>query len=109
METQSSTAWVCAVSVATVWTSPEAPREIDAPGLENPVKLNKWLEQLPFEPRLDLCDGNLVQTQLLYGEHVHVEKISGEWAKIIALWQPKGSYPIDGSSVEYDSSCIKRG
>jgi len=88
METQSSTAWVCAVSVATVWTSPEAPREIDAPGLENPVKLNKWLEQLPFEPRLDLCDGNRVQTQLLYGEHVHVEEISGEWAKIIALWQP---------------------
>lgn len=88
METQSSTAWVCSVSVATVWTSPESPREIDTPGLENPVKLNKWMEQLPYEPRLDLCDRNRVQTQLLYGEPVIVEEISGDWAKVIAVWQP---------------------
>lgn len=88
MDYQTPTTYVCAVSVATVWTSPESPREIDAPGLENPVKLNKWLEQLPFEPRLDLCDGNRIQTQLLYGEHVLVEEINGDWAKIIALWQP---------------------
>lgn len=88
MAVETPTAWVCAVSVATVWTTPESPREIDQPGLENPVKLNKWIEQLPYEPRLDLCDGNRVQTQLLYGEQVLIEEIDGDWAKIIAVWQP---------------------
>ncbi|MFJ7935344.1 NlpC/P60 family protein [Sporosarcina sp. NPDC096371] len=80
--------WYCAVSVATVWTSPESVREIDQPGTENPVRTIKWLEQLPFTARLDLCDGNRVQTQLLYGEPVIVERIQGDWAKIIAVWQP---------------------
>ncbi len=55
--------------------------------MENPVRLTKWLEQLPFELRLDLCDGNRVQTQLLYGEPVIVEEVQGDWAKIIAVWQ----------------------
>lgn len=80
--------WYCAVPVATVWTSPESAREIDQAGTGNPVRLTKWLEQLPFEVRLDLCNGNRVQTQLLYGEPVNVEEIQGDWAKIIAVWQP---------------------
>lgn len=63
--------WYCAVPVATVWTSPESTREIDKAGTENPVRLTKWLEQLPFEARLDLCDSNRVQTQLLYREPVY--------------------------------------
>ena len=80
--------WYCAVPIATVWTSPESARDIDEAGLGNPVKLVEWLEKLPFEPRLDLCDSNRVQTQLLYGEPVIVEDVQGEWAKIIAVWQP---------------------
>ena len=41
--------WNCAVPVATVWTSPESAREIDKAATENPVRLTKWLEQLPYE------------------------------------------------------------
>lgn len=80
--------YACNVPVATIWTSPESARDIDADGLANPVQLNKWLEKLAFEQRLDLCDGNRVQTQLLYGEPVIVDEIVGEWAKVIAVWQP---------------------
>ncbi|WP_438313732.1 NlpC/P60 family protein [Sporosarcina sp. FA9] len=80
--------WHCSVSVATVWTSPESARDIDELGLTNPVQLTKWLEKLSYEPRLDLCNGNRVQTQLLYGEPVLVEETIGDWAKVIAVWQP---------------------
>ncbi len=80
--------WYCAVPVATVWTSPNAARAIDAPGLANPVRLVEWLEKLPFEQRLDLCDGNRIQTQLVYGEPVIVEEVQKDWAKIFAVWQP---------------------
>ena len=89
--------WYCAVPVATMWTSSESARDIDKAGIENPVRLNKWLEQLSFEARLDLCEANRVQTQLLYGEPVIVEEIQGDWAKVIAVWQPtkkdKRGYP----------------
>ncbi|MDN4606665.1 C40 family peptidase [Sporosarcina highlanderae] len=80
--------YACAVPVATVWTSPESAREMDEEGIANPLHLNKWLEKLAYEERLDLCNSNRVQTQILYGEPVIVEKIVGEWARIIAVWQP---------------------
>lgn len=80
--------WYCAVSVASVWTSPESAREIDQGGLDNPVRLTKWLENLTYEPRLDLFNRNRIQTQLVYGEPVIVEEVQGDWARIIAVWQP---------------------
>ncbi|MFJ8064414.1 NlpC/P60 family protein [Psychrobacillus sp. NPDC096426] len=80
--------WVCSVKVATVWTEPSSAREIDTPGISEPVLLTEWLEALTYKERLALCDENRIQTQLLYGEPVLVEKIEGEWAKIIAVWQP---------------------
>lgn len=80
--------WYCTVPVATVWTSPESVRDLDMAGVSNPVRLMEWLEKLTYEPRLDLCDGNRIQTQLLYGEPVIVEETKGEWAKVIAVWQP---------------------
>ncbi|HJF34242.1 MAG TPA: C40 family peptidase [Sporosarcina psychrophila] len=87
METIVNT-WYCAVSVATVWTSPVSARAIDEPGIANPVRLTRWLENLPYAPRLDLCDGNRIQTQLLFGEPVIVEEVQDGWAKVIAVWQP---------------------
>lgn len=83
-----SDVWYCTVSVASVWTSPESARELDAAGLSNPVRLLDWLETLTYEPRLDLCNSNRIQTQLVYGEPVLVDEIQGDWAKIIAVWQP---------------------
>lgn len=80
--------WYCAVSVATVWTSPESIREIDQAGIANPVRLNEWLELNDSTTRLDLCNNDRVQTQILYGEPVIVEEIKGDWAKVFAVWQP---------------------
>lgn len=80
--------WVCSVKVATVWTEPASARKLDAPGISNPVLLVEWLEALVYKERLALCEENRIQTQLLYGEPVLVEKIEGEWAKINAVWQP---------------------
>jgi len=80
--------WVCAVKVGTIWTEPNSAREIDNPAISNPVLLVEWLEALPYKERLALCNENRVQTQLLYGEPVLVDEIVGEWAKVVAIWQP---------------------
>lgn len=88
MTEQSVNMYACAVPVATVWTSPESAREMDTEDVANPLQMNKWLEKLAYEERLDLCNSNRVQTQVLYGEPVIVEKIVGDWAKVIAVWQP---------------------
>lgn len=84
---RSSTTWVCSVAVATVWSSPESARELDSAGLESPVQMNKWMEALTYKDLLDLCLENRVQTQLLFGEPVLVEKVVGDWAKVICIWQ----------------------
>lgn len=84
---QSSTTWVCSVAVATVWSSAESARDIDAPSLEKPVRMNNWKEALNYKDILDLCDENRVQTQLLFGEPVLVEEVVGDWAKVICTWQ----------------------
>jgi cell wall-associated NlpC family hydrolase len=74
--------YVC-VAVATVWTSYDSSREIDDHATSVPVKLDKWLEQLTYTPRLELCEKNLVQTQLLLGEEVYVTEMKDKWAKIV--------------------------
>ncbi|MCT6593186.1 hypothetical protein N3553_25400, partial [Pantoea dispersa] len=74
--------YVC-VAVATVWTSYDSSREIDDNAISFPVKLDKWLEQLTYTRRLELCEKNLVQTQLLLGEEVYVTEMKGKWAKIV--------------------------
>ncbi|WP_176584010.1 C40 family peptidase [Priestia megaterium] len=76
------TYYVC-VAVATVWTSYDSCREIDDNATSVPVKLDKWLEQLTYTRRLELCKENLVQTQLLLGEEVYVTERKGKWAKIV--------------------------
>ncbi len=89
--------WRCIVPVATVWTTKESARTIDAPAIDMPVNLAKWLHVLTYNERLDLCDANRVQTQLLYGEEVIVEEIVDGWAKIFCIHQPskkdKRGYP----------------
>ena len=82
------TKWVTDVQVATVWTNPNSPREIDQTGIQNPLDLNKWYNDLTFDVRKGLVDDKLVQTQLLYGEEVIIDEIDGDWAKIIAIKQP---------------------
>ena len=79
--------WMCAVPVATIWTSPDSSREMDREGVIAPQNINKWLARMSQEDRFALCKEKRVQSQLLYGEPVLVESIIGEWAQVIAVWQ----------------------
>ncbi|WP_409294642.1 NlpC/P60 family protein [Peribacillus sp. SCS-26] len=80
--------WVVNVPAATVWTQPDSAREIDQKAVTNPVQLEGWLNDLDFEARLGLCNENLVQTQLLFGEEVLVTEEKEEWAHVICINQP---------------------
>ncbi len=76
------------VPVATVWTSFDSSRALDEKAVSNPVDLDGWIKGLEYETLLDLCNCNLVQTQLLFGEEVIVVDEHGEWSSIICLDQP---------------------
>ncbi|KHE67954.1 C40 family peptidase [Halobacillus sp. BBL2006] len=85
--TPTKTTWVVQVPVATVWTSPESPRAVDERGVSDSASMKEWLNHLTYETSLALCDDNLVQSQLLYGEEVLVEERSNGWAHIIVPTQ----------------------
>ncbi|MGM9930758.1 C40 family peptidase [Pradoshia sp.] len=77
-----------AVSVATVWTSSAAPRELDRPVISHPARISEWLMGMTLADQLDLHDSNRIQTQVLFGEHVIVTKVEGDWASILVPGQP---------------------
>ncbi|WP_066069012.1 C40 family peptidase [Neobacillus soli] len=80
--------WLVNVPVATVWTSFDSAREMDWDAVTNPVNLDAWLNGLTYETRLGLCDQNLVQTQLLYGQEVLLVEEKEAWAHIVIPDQP---------------------
>lgn len=80
--------WLVNVPVATVWTSYNSAREIDWDAVTNPVDLSSWLKHLTYETRLGLCEDNLVQTQVLYGQEVLLVEEKEEWAHVIVPEQP---------------------
>jgi gamma-D-glutamyl-L-lysine dipeptidyl-peptidase len=75
------------VEVATVWTSPDSARDLDAPALTNPVYIKKWLDSLTHETRLALCDENRIQSQILFGQEVLVLEEREGWSHVIVLGQ----------------------
>jgi hypothetical protein len=75
-----------AVDVATVWTSPDAPRTIDAPAVADVPDVAGWAAALDAQARLGLHGRTL--TQLLAGEPVEVVEEQGEWVRVAASWQP---------------------
>ena len=82
-----------AVPVATVWTSPDAPRDVDAPATADLPDAAAWTAAMNPETRLGLHGRTL--TQLLLGEPALVlEEVDG-WSKVAALWQ-KSSAHDDG-------------
>ncbi|GIO25244.1 C40 family peptidase [Oceanobacillus sp. J11TS1] len=85
------------VQVATIWTNPPSAREKDEYGLTSPTDILKWVNNLTYEERLALCNENRVQSQTLYGEPVIVLEEEGDWARIVAPFQPskkdKRGYP----------------
>jgi cell wall-associated NlpC family hydrolase len=74
------------VRVATVWASPDSPRELDAPAVADQPDDATWLAGLKPEDRLDLHGRTL--TQLLEGEPVIVHEHREDWSQVIAPWQP---------------------
>ncbi|UJL45968.1 C40 family peptidase [Virgibacillus sp. NKC19-16] len=89
--------WVISVPVATVWTSPESPREVDEPGVSTQADIDQWIHDLTHEESLALCDENLIQSQVLYGEPVLVTEKQQTFAHVVIPSQPskkdKRGYP----------------
>lgn len=71
------------VSVATVWTTPNAPRPIDDGALQNPVDISTWVSSMDLALKQQLNTDNMVQTQALYGSRVFISEEDGEWAKVL--------------------------
>jgi gamma-D-glutamyl-L-lysine dipeptidyl-peptidase len=75
-----------AVAVATLWTSPSAPRALDAPAVANPVHISAWLAAMSTTQRLGLV--GRVETQTLLGDALQVRKVRPHWLKVLAVRQP---------------------
>lgn len=78
---------VC-VPVATLWTTPKSPRNVDAPIIQNPAHYEQWLQTLNYDERLRLCTENLVQSQVLFNETVFVVRKENDWAEVLLPDQP---------------------
>jgi gamma-D-glutamyl-L-lysine dipeptidyl-peptidase len=74
------------VPVATMWVSPDSPRDADAPVVADQPDVAGWLAGLEPADRLGLHGRTL--TQLLDGEPVIVQDQRGDWSQVIAPWQP---------------------
>lgn len=77
------------VPVSTVWTSPDAPRDIDAPAIAAQPDVAAWAKAMDVESRLGLHDRTL--TQLLFAEPVLVRAERNGWSEILAPWQPSSA------------------
>ena len=77
-----------AVSVATVWTTPQSPRPVDHPALTNPVDLRGWLSDMTPAQQQALTSDNLTQTQALFGDRVFVVGQRGDWDEVVVPGQP---------------------
>lgn len=78
-------AWV-AVSVATLWRSPDAPRGVDAPALSRPVHIERWLSSMSLTERRGLY--HRADSQALFGDRVRVIRVRPDWARVVVPSQP---------------------
>lgn len=74
---------IVSVSVATVWTKPESPRDIDQAAITAPVDARSWLDSLTIDEKLGFYDNNAIQTQALYGTRVQVVEERGDWTHVL--------------------------
>jgi cell wall-associated NlpC family hydrolase len=78
------------VSVATLWHSPSSPRAVDAVELQQPAGVTSWLAAMTTTQRREL--NGRVDSQLLMGERVIVDRRQGTWAHVVVPDQPT---PLD--------------
>ncbi len=74
-----------AAAVATLWTSPDATRPVDAPALGTPADVRGWGAGMTADERRDL-DGRTL-SQVLLGDPLRVTEVRDGWAKVIATTQ----------------------
>ena len=75
------------VDVATMWTSPDAPRAVDRPAVLDEPDVEAWVRDLDAETRMGLHGRTL--TQLLRDEPVDVLQEGPDgWVEVAAPWQP---------------------
>lgn len=82
---------VIGVNVATMWTGPDAPREIDAGAVADVPDPGAWTRALDLEARKDLRGRTL--TQGLLGEGVEVIEEADGWAEVVLTEQPSSTDP----------------
>jgi cell wall-associated NlpC family hydrolase len=80
-----------AVPVATVWSGPDAPRDVDAPAVADAPDLAAWTSGLDATGRLGLVGRTL--TQGLLGEPVQVRSERGGWVEVRLPWQESSQDP----------------
>jgi cell wall-associated NlpC family hydrolase len=80
-----------AVSVATLWASPESPRSIDAKAVRAPARPAKWLRSMSVWERRGLY--GRVESQALYGQPVDVLERREGWARVVLPLQPSPKSP----------------
>jgi gamma-D-glutamyl-L-lysine dipeptidyl-peptidase len=81
---------VC-VPTTTLWSDPDAARDIDA-SIVAPVPDGRaWAAALDVGARLDLRER--VLSQLLLGEPVEVVDERADWVSVIAVWQASSRHP----------------
>jgi cell wall-associated NlpC family hydrolase len=103
------------VAVATLWARPDAVRPADAAALGPRPDIRAWVAGLDAEQKV----GRGVLSQLLLGERVQVDRVDGDWARVVALEQPAGKldprgYPgwlptahlAPASTAETDGWCV---
>ncbi|GAA0626150.1 C40 family peptidase [Kribbella sandramycini] len=74
------------VPISTVWTAPDAPRDVDAPATAPQPDVPAWAAAMDTESRLGLHGRTL--TQLLFAEPVLVRSERDGWSEVLAPWQP---------------------
>jgi gamma-D-glutamyl-L-lysine dipeptidyl-peptidase len=79
-----------AVATGTLWAAPDRVRPVDKPAVETPSDVRAWAGMTVAEEK-DLRGRTL--SQLLLGDVVRVEKVHGDWARVIAPGQPAGADP----------------
>jgi gamma-D-glutamyl-L-lysine dipeptidyl-peptidase len=79
------------VPLATMWSSPDAPREVDGPALLDTPDIAAWVHGMDATLHKGLTGRTL--TQLLLGEPAHVLEHDGDWVRVVAPWQPSSTHP----------------
>lgn len=82
------------VPVATLWTSPDAPRPVDAAAVRDDPDVVDWAAVMDAGSHEGLGEGlreglyGRILTQLLLGEAVQILEDQGDWVRVVSLFQP---------------------